>query len=113
MVYVSGFLADAGHIFEVATAAAGEPASDLAIVVQADGALHLMDATGWQLAALAAHTGAQTVYRVSRSAGRVRVEGRCGPRSCTLETDTPARQAAALLAARHAPPLIRPLQISG
>jgi len=113
MPCVSGFLAEVGQIFEVATAAsgAGEAPCDLAILVQPDGALRMMDASGWQLPALAAHTGAQTVYRVTRDSGRVRVEGRSGPRSCLLQTDTPARRAAALLATCSLPPVITALQI--
>ena len=113
-LYVSGFLADVGQIFEVAAAAtgAGEAVCDMAILVQPDGSLRMMDASGWQLPALAAHTGAQTVYRVTRNSGRVRVEGRSGFRSCLLESETPAHKAAALLASRPVAHVYTALQIT-
>jgi hypothetical protein len=115
MFFVSGFLAEVGRIFDVAEAAsgAGEAACDLAILVQPDGAIRMLDASGWQLPALAVHTGAQTAYRVTRQSGHVRVEGRAGSQSCLLESETPARRAAGLL---HSVPRLpihfTPLQIA-
>lgn len=87
---VRGFWSNAEQVFEVAQAAgAGEGISDLAILIQPDGAIRLMDASGWQLSALAAHSGADTVYRVTRQQGRVRVEGRSRTHSCLLQTEIP------------------------
>lgn len=87
MAVVRGFWSNAEQVFEVAAAASDS--CDLAILIQPDGAVRLMDASGWQLPALAAHSGADAVYRVTRQNGRVRVEGRSRTHSCLLQSETP------------------------
>ena len=58
----------------------------------------MMDATGWALDGLAAEHGAQTIYRVTRERGDIRLEGRAGSRTCLLRSESPAATAGHLLA---------------
>jgi hypothetical protein len=84
---VSRFLEDAGQIFETASAASSEDApANMAILIDAAGALRIVDAAGWRPDTLQAHYGARTVYQVTRTAGSVKVAGRSGSQTCTLET---------------------------
>lgn len=93
-VIVSRFLEDAERLFQ--TAAASD-STDLAIVVGARGEIRITDAAGWDLTALQIESGARSVYRVSRNAGAVRVEGRSGLRSCLIAAEPPAATARRLL----------------
>lgn len=97
---MSRFLEDAESLFEAA-AGAGDPA-DVAIAVGPGGAIRITDASGWNLAALEAESGARSVYRISRGSGGLRVEGRSGSRTCLLRAEPPAATARRLLNA--APP---------
>ena len=84
---VDAFLRDAQEILD--TALAGDAAAaDWAVVVDGQGGIRLLDPAGWNLSALAAEFGARSVFCVRRRAGRVRVEGWSGPRSCVLERET-------------------------
>jgi hypothetical protein len=62
----------------------------------------MMDASGWSLGGLAAEHGTQTIYRVTRDSGSVRLEGRHGSQTCLLRIESPAAAARHLLAAAPA-----------
>lgn len=96
---MDAFLQQAEHLFEAAQAAADEPFSlaELAIVIGPGGSIRMMDGSGWRLGSLQAETGAQTVYRIQRRDGRVRIEGVRGGRTCWLDGETPAATARRLL----------------
>ncbi len=81
---MSHFLADAQGILETACTAGGED-SDLAILVDREGSIRVVEAAGLPLDALQLHFGAQTAYRIRRTFSTVRVEGRAGSHSCLLE----------------------------
>jgi hypothetical protein len=83
---VSLLLKHAENLYAVAEAAAGPGAGaqELAILVRADGGLHVLQAEGWSLSRIAEHHGVRTAYRVSRKGAAVRVEGRTGTQSCLL-----------------------------
>jgi len=97
---VDAFWTDARNIFETASQAAraGWQDCDLAILIDPQGAIHMMDAGGWSLPSLAADRGAQAAYRVTRQSGRVQVEGRAGSRTCLLAGEFPGETARRLLA---------------
>ena len=85
---MSRFVDNAGEIFEVASAGC-EP-ENVTILIQPEGRIRIVAESDWPLDSLQAHHGAEMAYRVTRGQGRVRVEGRSGPRSCLLETEHPA-----------------------
>ena len=87
---MSRFFEDAGQILQTAAAASTEDSpSNMAILIDPSGALRIVDASGWRPDTLQAHYGAQTVFQVTRLAGSVKVSGRSGSESCTLETARP------------------------
>jgi len=92
---VDQFLEDASGLFETAMAAAVEDSSlgEVAILLDSSRAIRIVDATGWQLDALRLDTGASAVYRIAKRASGVSLEGRSGPRSCTLRSDRGNRSA--------------------
>ena len=98
------FLEDAGGIFETAMAAAAADASftEVAILLDSNRAIRVVDAAGWQLDSLRADYGATTVYRVARGASGVFLEGRSGQRSCRLRTEQPNTAASTNPAGRAA-----------
>jgi hypothetical protein len=89
---VDDFLRDGQSLLEAARGAAGwdQPDGPLAILVGRDGSIRAVAGSDWPLESLAAEYGARAVYRVSRSGGRVRVEGRSGGRKLVLEQERPA-----------------------
>lgn len=71
-------------------ALAGEGAwASTAIVLQRQGGLHLLDASGWSLPALRAEFGTSAVFKVERRGPAVRVEAWDGDDRCLLERRTP------------------------
>jgi hypothetical protein len=84
---VDRLIADAQGLLDTALAA-DACTSDYAILIANDGAIRVMEAAGWRLDSLQSANGAQTAYRVTSRAGRVRVEGRCGTRSCIVESES-------------------------
>ena len=91
---------NAQHILETASAAHSQPESeDVAILVREDGAIRMVMGTDWSVDSLQRHHGA-TAYRVTRRAGRVRVEAKDRGGSCVLESETAAAIAKRLLADR-------------
>ena len=99
------FWTDAEGIFETARDASlsGSPDCDLAILIGAQGEIHMLEAAGWALEGLVAEHGAKTVYRVTRERGHVWLEGRSGGDTCLLRSESPAVAARHLLA-YHASP---------
>jgi hypothetical protein len=97
---VGAFLSDAEAILDAARAASGalsEP-SNFTILIGPNGGIHMLADSDWPLASLEAQHGARTLYRVSRTRGRVAVEGRSGNERCRLESEPPRSVARRLLA---------------
>lgn len=96
------FLEDAEGVFETAMAAAEADLShtDVAILLDSNRAIRIVDSTGWQLDALRVDYGASAVYRVMRRGSGVCVEGRSGQRSCSLRSEHPNETARTLLNTR-------------
>ncbi|HEV2445232.1 MAG TPA: hypothetical protein VGS58_04900 [Candidatus Sulfopaludibacter sp.] len=89
-LFVSAFLRQAEEILEIA--AAGNPESqNAAIVIDRQGGMRMLDASGWTLPALSAEFGAASVFKVERRGGAVRVEGMAGSERCLLQRNSPAR----------------------
>jgi hypothetical protein len=87
---VSAFFEQVGEIFQTACDAGGENC-DWAILVNRDGGIQMMPASGWATESLRLHLGAQAAYRVSRRNGEVEVEGRSGKQTCRLRSE-PAKR---------------------
>jgi len=85
---VSAFLQQAEDILEVAVAGNRCGAGDVAILIDRQGGMRMLDPTGWSLPALSAEFGASAVYRVERRGGAVRVEGWGGGQRCLIQRDT-------------------------
>jgi hypothetical protein len=88
---VDRFVTDALSILGTAEQASrtGQQTTDLNFVITADGQIRILDASGWSLEALQAEYGAEAVYRVTRRAGVLRVEGRQRGRSCQFTSELP------------------------
>jgi len=88
---VSRFLEQAIELLEGAerSAAAGEPFTEWTILITPTGAVQMLAGNDWPLASLQAHRGAGMAFRISRRAGRIRLEGRAGSRTCLFETAKP------------------------
>ena len=81
---VRSFVRQAEDILDVAMigdAAAG----DLAILIDRQGGIRMLDPAGWSLPALSADSGASAVYKVQRRGRTVRVEGWRGGERCLLQ----------------------------
>jgi hypothetical protein len=61
--------------------------ADLAILIDRQGGMRMIDPKGWSLPALCAEFGAAAVYTVERRAGTVRVEGWGGGERCLIQRD--------------------------
>jgi len=86
---VSAFLQRAEDILEVAAAGTGYGSGDVAILLDRQGGMRMLDPAGWTLPAMSAEFGAMAVYKVERRAGAVRVEGWGGGERCLLQRDLP------------------------
>lgn len=77
---MGSFAADAEHLLEIGRTPSDPEFgySEVAILIDRDGGIRVIDATGWSVEALRAETGARTVYRLARRAGRVSIEGCSG-----------------------------------
>lgn len=77
---------DAANILETATAAAGQSeSSDIAILIDYQNGLRIVDAGGWQLDALRREYQAAAAYSVKRTAQSITVEAQDGQTQCTLK----------------------------
>ena len=74
---MSPFLQQAEDILEVAVQG-NDDGEDVIILFDRAGGMRMVDSSGWSLPALSAEFGADTVFRVERRAGAVRVEGLAG-----------------------------------
>src|SRR5258708_969315 len=88
MGFVTNFLENAERIFETAASANGAEleSSNLAILIDQDGAIRLLVDSDWPLDSLQAQHGG-AAYRVTRSGSKVRVEGKSRTKSCLLESE--------------------------
>jgi hypothetical protein len=85
------------RIFDVALAGAQgghyEDNQDFALLIRPDGVLHFVMESPFSIEAAAIHAGAQSAYRITRSCGGVRVQGRSTDRGvleeCLLELRSP------------------------
>jgi hypothetical protein len=87
---VSGLLRQAEDILEIAE----RGNQDLAIVIDSLGGMRMLDPAGWSLSALAAESGAASVFKVERRAGALRIEGWEGGQRCLIQR--PAQAASPL-----------------
>lgn len=83
------------NILEAAEAAGSS--SNITILINQEGAIHMIADSDWPLDSLTWHHGAKTAYRVSEQSGSVRVEGREGMRTCVMESAKPMQVARFLL----------------
>jgi hypothetical protein len=101
---VSRFVDNAVSLLDAAESAlrAGNPPSDMAILISPEGGIRMVADSDWPLESLCAHHGARTAYRITGQEQRVRVEGKDGNRTCTFESAAP-EQARRLLRAAVPP----------
>jgi hypothetical protein len=99
---VTDFLTNAERILETAASADGAELESgaLAILIGQDGGIHMLMGTDWPLDSLQAHHGASAAYRVSRTGGQTRVEGKSRTGSCLLQSEPASSVAKRLLADR-------------
>jgi hypothetical protein len=71
--------------------------SNMTILINPEGAIHMIADSDWPLDSLSWHHGAKTAYRVSQQSGSVRVEGREGMRTCVMQSAKPMQVARFLL----------------
>jgi hypothetical protein len=81
---MDAFLQHAEDILAVAAAGGGR-SSDVAIVVDRQGAIRMVEPSGWSLAGLEAHYGAASVFKVEQRGPAVRVEGWERDQRCLLQ----------------------------
>lgn len=64
---------------------------DMAILIDRQGAMRMLDPSGWSLPALGAEFGATAVYKVERRGTAVRVEGWDGSQRCLVQRNSQPR----------------------
>jgi hypothetical protein len=92
---VKAFLRQAEEILDIAVAGDSD-AGDLAILMDRQGGMRMLDPSGWSLPGLCAEFGGSAVYTVVRRAHTVRVEGWGSGERCLLQRDLGPRQVAHL-----------------
>jgi hypothetical protein len=75
----------------------GQVCSEMTILIDPQGHIHMVADSDWPLDSLVRHHGAKSAYRVSERKGSIRVEGRDGARRCLLESVQHAQTARLLL----------------
>jgi hypothetical protein len=88
---------NAHRLYQTAARVKGPAASEISLVVRGDGSLYVVMGNGWTPEALAAHHGAQAVYRVQRFPDHVRVEAQAAGERVLLANESPALTARRLL----------------
>ncbi len=78
---MSVFLRQAEEILEIAV----HGNQEVAIAIDRQGGVRMMDPTGWSLPSMRLEYGAGFVYKVERHGGVLRVEGWDGTQRCVLE----------------------------
>jgi len=91
MPVVKAFLRQAEEILDIAMTGDGN-AGDLAILIDRQGGMRMVDPKGWSLPGLCAEFGAAAIYTVERRAGTVRVEGWGGGERCLIQRDLGPRR---------------------
>jgi hypothetical protein len=81
---VRTFLQQAEDILDIA-ASGDSSLQDVAIVMDRQGGMRMLDPSGWSLPALSAEFGATAVYKVQRRGETVRLEGWDGLQRCLLQ----------------------------
>ncbi len=96
---MSPFAENVQQLLDAAQSAAsrGETCSEMTILIGQDNGIHMIAGSDWPLDSLALDRGARAAYRITGLDGRIRVEGREGPRHCVMQTTDPARTARLLL----------------
>jgi hypothetical protein len=100
---VRAFLRQAEDILDVALEG-DSTGGDLAIVIDRQGGMRMMDAQGWSLPALSAEFGGAAVYKVERRGRTVRVEGWGAGDRCLIQRELSPRQVSDLPGMRPAYP---------
>lgn len=67
---------------------AGKNEPGMAILIDRQGGMRLLDSTGWTLAALTAEFGAAAAFKVNKGPGTTSVEGWAGCERCLIERQT-------------------------
>jgi hypothetical protein len=88
---VTAFLQQAEDILDVAVVANDQGAHDVAILMDRQGGMRMLDPAGWSLPAMSAEFGATAVYRVERRGSTVRVEGWGGGQRCLIQRNAVER----------------------
>ena len=91
MIFVTAFLRQAEQILDVAVETPGE-SPNLAIVIDRQGGMRMLDSQGWSLGAMSAEFGAAAVYKVERRGRTVRVEGWGGGERCLIQRNLRPRR---------------------
>ncbi len=81
---MSPFLHDAGGILETAASDENNSPCEIAILVGESGCLRIVDAEGWNIAALQQAYSASKAFTVRRTLSSVTVEARNGPDQIAL-----------------------------
>jgi hypothetical protein len=92
MPVVKAFLRRAEEILEIAVAGETD-GGDIAILIDRQGGMRMLDSQGWSLPALCAEYSAAAAYIVQRRAQTVRVEGWGGGERCLIQRDLGQRRA--------------------
>jgi hypothetical protein len=88
---VRAFLRQAEDILDVAVEGDSD-SSGLAIVIDRQGGMRMLDPQGWSLPAMCAEFGADAVYTVERRGRTVRVEGWGGGERCLIQRNLSPRR---------------------
>jgi hypothetical protein len=106
---VNRFLQDAANILETASAAHDSGPSDIAILIDQNNQLRIVDACGWELGALRREYQAATAYSVKRTTHAIVVEAQQGDEQCTFKKTLAPNPLTALLGGIGIPNhLVRP-----
>ena len=87
---MSAFLQKAEDILDVAVAGDRYGTGDVAILIDRQGGMRMLNPAGWSLAAMGAEYGADAVYRVERRGATVQVEGWGSGQRCLIQRSVPS-----------------------
>jgi hypothetical protein len=92
---VRAFLRQAEEILDIAMSGDSN-AADLAILIDRQGGMRMLDPTGWSLPAMCAEFGGTAAYTVVRRNRTVRVEGWGGGERCLIQRELAPRHSSGL-----------------
>ena len=98
---MNAFLRQAEDILDIAVEG-DRDGGNLAILIDRQGAMRMLDPQGWSLPALCAEFGAAAAFKVERHGPTVRVEGWGGGERCLLQRDLTPRRVSDLPGMRRA-----------